>query len=254
MSQNTENPPVEYRSPILFLLLFRLELLAILACLFAAGFAAAGVVNDTVAPWVFAVASAAGLGILMAAFARIFFRRFSTLLQCSAGLAATAMGLVILGWLTRGLAGADLNGPLNVRPDWVALVQILIGMVTATLAVAYGRIRYPEPLPDSSPAGEAAGNAPSSASAGRKIKTGVPIKESRPIRDRIRSALRFFRKSNHDAEIRLLGSEEHKCPYCLQPIAARDPRGVVTCPICHTRHHKDCWDITGMCQVPHYHT
>jgi hypothetical protein len=29
---------------------------------------------------------------------------------------------------------------------------------------------------------------------------------------------------------------------------------VVTCPICKTRHHKDCWDITGMCQVPHYHS
>jgi len=25
----------------------------------------------------------------------------------------------------------------------------------------------------------------------------------------------------------------------------------VECPICHTMHHKDCWDITGTCQVPH---
>jgi len=42
--------------------------------------------------------------------------------------------------------------------------------------------------------------------------------------------------------------------FSLQAIAPRDPRGVVTCPICKTRHHKDCWDITGMCQVPHYHS
>ncbi|MFN2120746.1 MAG: hypothetical protein ACK2T0_10170 [Anaerolineales bacterium] len=23
------------------------------------------------------------------------------------------------------------------------------------------------------------------------------------------------------------------------------------CPICHTLHHKDCWDVTGSCQIPH---
>jgi transposase len=35
-------------------------------------------------------------------------------------------------------------------------------------------------------------------------------------------------------------------------VTARDPRGEVTCPVCHTRHHADCWAVTGVCQVPHH--
>jgi hypothetical protein len=243
MSPSGENASPKYRSPKLFLLLFRLELLVLVAILSAAGFAAAGVVNDTVVPWLFAVSAVAGEGFLLGWISRWFFRRFSLPLQWAAGLAATAVSLIVLGWLTRGLAGADPNIPIQSRPDWLGLVEILIGAITATLATVWGRIRYPPPAPKPADAGES----------GAKIKTGLP-KESRPVRERIRNALRFFRRSKPDSEIRLVGSEEHKCPYCLQPIAARDPRGVVTCPICKTRHHKDCWDITGMCQVPHYHT
>jgi hypothetical protein len=29
---------------------------------------------------------------------------------------------------------------------------------------------------------------------------------------------------------------------------------VVECEVCHTLHHKDCWDVTGICQVPHLNT
>jgi ribosomal protein L37AE/L43A len=46
--------------------------------------------------------------------------------------------------------------------------------------------------------------------------------------------------------------EEHRCPYCLEPVKRNDPRGVVECDVCHTLHHADCWAITGTCQVPHY--
>jgi ribosomal protein L37AE/L43A len=53
------------------------------------------------------------------------------------------------------------------------------------------------------------------------------------------------------ATISLVGKEEHRCPFCLEEVNPRDPAGVVTCPICHTMHHKSCWDVTGTCQVPH---
>jgi hypothetical protein len=48
--------------------------------------------------------------------------------------------------------------------------------------------------------------------------------------------------------------EEHRCPFCLEPVLRTDERGSVECEICHTLHHADCWAITGTCQVPHLNT
>jgi hypothetical protein len=54
--------------------------------------------------------------------------------------------------------------------------------------------------------------------------------------------------------IQLAMVEEHRCPYCLDPVSRNDPRGVKECDVCHTLHHADCWAITGVCQVPHLNT
>ncbi len=45
--------------------------------------------------------------------------------------------------------------------------------------------------------------------------------------------------------------ETHVCPYCLEEVTKKDPRGVQICKVCKTWHHRDCWEITGVCQVPH---
>ncbi len=77
-----------------------------------------------------------------------------------------------------------------------------------------------------------------------------PSPAIRPVRSRPRrSTSRHSRPAVH-----LAVHEEHRCPYCLEPVKRNDPRGTVECPICHTLHHKDCWDITGNCQVPHLTT
>lgn len=55
-------------------------------------------------------------------------------------------------------------------------------------------------------------------------------------------------------KVQLAIVEEHRCPFCLEPVSRVDPRGVVECDVCHTLHHKDCWEITGVCQVPHYNS
>jgi hypothetical protein len=52
-------------------------------------------------------------------------------------------------------------------------------------------------------------------------------------------------------QVKFIGAEEHRCPYCLETVAYNDPRGVEICPICQTHHHADCWEVTGVCQVPH---
>ncbi len=77
-----------------------------------------------------------------------------------------------------------------------------------------------------------------------------PTSAVRPVRSRSRHN---GTRHSHVA-VHLAVHEEHKCPYCFQPVSRNDPRGVVECQICHTLHHKDCWDITGNCQVPHLTT
>jgi len=57
------------------------------------------------------------------------------------------------------------------------------------------------------------------------------------------------RHTNND--VKLMGEEEHVCPYCLEEVVKNDSRGLVVCPECNTWHHQDCWDMTGACGVAH---
>jgi hypothetical protein len=58
----------------------------------------------------------------------------------------------------------------------------------------------------------------------------------------------------HRPHVQIAVVEDHRCPYCLEPVKRSDPGGVKECEVCHTLHHADCWDITGVCQVPHLNT
>ena len=62
---------------------------------------------------------------------------------------------------------------------------------------------------------------------------------------------RTTRNKNND--VKLKGTEDHRCPYCLEKVYKNDPRGIVICPDCGTWHHRDCWEITGSCQIAHKH-
>jgi hypothetical protein len=76
----------------------------------------------------------------------------------------------------------------------------------------------------------------------------APLVVNKPIRSKRRGV---FRSKPH---VKLALVEEHRCPYCLDIVNRTDKRGTVECEVCHTLHHKDCWEITGMCQVPHLNT
>ena len=58
-------------------------------------------------------------------------------------------------------------------------------------------------------------------------------------------------RARRRAPVKLVGETEHRCPYCLEEVNPNDSAGVMICSVCHTYHHKACWDITGTCQVPH---
>jgi len=83
----------------------------------------------------------------------------------------------------------------------------------------------------------------------RKVKTRS---ESKPIK-LSRQELQKNINMQAPTTVRFTGSVEHRCPFCLEIVKKKDPRGVKVCPICHTHHHADCWAITGTCQVPHIH-
>jgi hypothetical protein len=98
---------------------------------------------------------------------------------------------------------------------------------------------------------------PAASSARPKVKkkrsSGRPVismrtADPKPARSRTRAWNPLHRKPQ------IAVYEEHRCPYCLEPVTRNDPRGSVECQVCHALHHKDCWDITGTCQVPHLNT
>jgi hypothetical protein len=92
----------------------------------------------------------------------------------------------------------------------------------------------------------------SSAALGARIRAGLPAKTSAPVRLQHRT-LKAQRQRTGRSQIHLSGEVEHRCPYCLEVVEKNDRRGVKVCPICQTRHHADCWGVTGVCQVPHQH-
>lgn len=76
-----------------------------------------------------------------------------------------------------------------------------------------------------------------------KLITKHPTRPKRMIGPRVRRP-----------HVQLALVEEHRCPYCLEPVVRTDIRGVKECEVCHSLHHADCWAITGTCQVPHLNT
>ena len=57
--------------------------------------------------------------------------------------------------------------------------------------------------------------------------------------------------NGNQTDVKLVGEEEHVCPYCLEEVNKGDSRGVKVCPECGTWHHEDCWSLTGSCGVAH---
>lgn len=79
------------------------------------------------------------------------------------------------------------------------------------------------------------------------IKTKTKTTRKKPAAAKLSTSS----KSAQPNDVKLMGEEEHICPYCLEEVHKNDSRGVVICKVCGTWHHKDCWDLTGTCGVAH---
>jgi len=98
-----------------------------------------------------------------------------------------------------------------------------------------------------------------------RVGSGNGLHSGNGSRSSVRSRMKFVTKQPtrpkrrrssllNGAHVQLAVVEDHRCPYCLEPVSRNDPGGVKECEVCHTLHHADCWAITGVCQVPHLNT
>lgn len=246
--------------------------------------------NLGIVPAVLTLTIALGLGLIVGLASRHLLRGRIAGLRMSAAWAGVIVGLILLGIVTRGDTGLAFNEMRRVTPDWFGLVQVALGSLSALLALTAWPARAVIDRP-SAASGSAAvpGASPTAGSVSTPpyIDPAIPrplravprpaIHETQPQpAHRARGSLRLsdagLPKQRVDKpalsrlkawatrvtpwrrrRVQLVGTEAHRCPYCLEAVEHNDPRGVKVCPICHTRHHADCWAVTGMCQVPHYH-
>lgn len=215
---------------------------------------------------VIAAAIAIVIGVLTALFTRRLMPKSSLFLRIIIPLSALLLCLVAINWITAGQAGfGSLHDPLYGSPLW-GLFALGLGMAAIILTL----LAWPKKLrrrtrrqpvsptrprrqtvpaenrrseqvarPSTMPAGAAL----AASAAGPRSVAGGPTPAVQSIQ--------LPRRRRRDNHLRFSDVEEHRCPYCLEVVEPNDRRGVVICEICHAYHHKDCWDVTGRCQVPH---
>lgn len=186
------------------------------------------------------------------------------------------VGLAILGYFTDWRIGLNIVELSRGFVSWTDLIHFVVG-ITASWAALWAWYRPATTDVEDSSNGEVVRSAvvvqPGRTGQSRswslrsrlKLNQGSVIHSESGSRSSVRSRLKFVtkqptrpkrRKSSlvHRPHIQLAVVEEHRCPYCLEPVNRSDPGGVIECEVCHTLHHADCWAITGVCQVPHLNT
>jgi len=185
------------------------------------------------------------------------------------------VGLAVLGYFSDWKIGINVIALGEGYVSWMDLIHLVMG-ITASWAALWAWHR-PAPLDvETSTNNETPGSVviPEPRRNGHprswplqhrlRIRAGADTHSgngSRPsARPRLRLVTRQPARTNHRSllahrpQVQLALIEEHRCPYCLELVSRNDSAGVKECEVCHSLHHADCWNITGMCQVPHLNT
>jgi hypothetical protein len=275
------------------MILRKLAIVFLVGLIGGVGFSFVGLANRTIEASAFEWVAWAGLGLLSGFTSRRALRGRSLTLRGLASLSSVIVGMLFVGWISGGEAGLVIPHAARAVADWPGILQVTLAGLSAGLALMAwegGRLRNPPVAAQSSavpddvpeqvirrPAPTAAPSPPISlprlragaipefperissrlrrlAQRAQFLKDfpGIWVKEHLPGWEKTATLLRG-RRAFERGRVRLVGAEEHRCPYCLDAVERRDPRGVVICKVCHTRHHADCWAVAGMCQVPHDH-
>lgn len=179
-------------------------------------------------------------------------------------------GLAILGIFSNWKLGIDVSALSRDFVGWEDLIHLVIG-ITVSWAALWAWYR---PVPNDAEVSELRGSTHSAVvvqprswlprprmrigsgveshsgnGSGLSVRARLKLVTKQPTRPK---KIRSSRVRRPHVQLALV--EEHRCPYCLEPVVRTDSRGVKECSVCHSLHHADCWAITGTCQVPHLNT
>ncbi|MBX3045888.1 MAG: hypothetical protein KF698_02705 [Anaerolineales bacterium] len=213
-----------------------------------------------------------GIGLAASFMSRRVLAARSPALRAATAAFASVIALAVLSPLTLGFVGLNLLRSYAIATPVDAAIQLLV----AGLAVAAGQAAWapsrrtvmvePRDVADvtevsvpAPPAARVRTTAPRSSSPAAsapsllaRARAGISrFFTPTPATRKLRSARPARKQAARGSGITLSAQERHVCPYCLEPVTKRDRRGVKICKVCKTWHHADCWEITGVCQVPH---
>ena len=215
------------------------------------------------------VSVAAGFG------SRLILSRQHWFIRSIAAAIMPLIGLSVLGYFSDWKLGIDVISLGSGYVSWPDLIQMVLG-ITASWAALWAWYRPASREAENSTSVEPVHQVVVSQSPRARVPriwtlqprlrigSGTSAQPENGSRPRVRGRTKFVTKQPtrpkhgssllNRAHVQLAVVEDHRCPYCLEPVSRNDPGGVVECEVCHTLHHADCWAITGMCQVPHLNT
>ncbi len=262
----------------------RITLCVLFATLVGLGLTLLFVLPTSFSPFLLKFVVIIGIGLAASFMSRRVLAGRSPALRAAAAAFASVIALAVLSPLTLGFVGLNLLRSYAIATPVDAGIQLLV----AGLAVAAGQAAWaprrrtvmveprdsveisvapppPARVRNSAPSrvrNSVRTTAPRSrtpAAGGPSLLARARASVSRfftpaPPARKLRSARPARKRAARGSGITLSAQERHVCPYCLEPVTKRDPRGVKICKVCKTWHHADCWEITGVCQVPHAFT
>ncbi len=219
------------------------------------------------------VAVVAGFGV------RLILSKRNWFIRSIAAVIMVLAGLTILGYFSQWEIGLDVPQLLDGYVSWLDISHLSVGILGALSALwAWKRSRpstqvveVPNPAPvlpsrprsNSNQFDRLRIRRPQNWSLNLRgmSRSGVRASSGNGSRPSVRARPKLITRHSdkpkrrnatfRQAHVQLALVEDHRCPYCLEPVQRTDPRGVKECEICHSLHHADCWAITGTCQVPH---
>lgn len=247
----------------------------------AAFMAVLNIYQTNLSPQLMAIFAVLSLGLAVGSTTRLAFYEWSGFIRFLVILFVLPFSMFVLGLLTSWEMGfGPLDPWLRKQVDIDQLVQLGGALLVAMICLdAWWKTRPKvEELTESRVASNRREKAPAAASM-QPVHPGLPVSHSqsrRTWRPKLSRAARSRRTgtiapvnqviiphmaphapskrkrlSGRKPKLQISVFEEHRCPYCLDVVKRNDPRGIKECEICHSLHHADCWNITGMCQVPH---